>query len=158
MSLFKICKLNAIVPGPGEPLDIVLNRNDFSTIFECRNEPIRGKRLTRLKGQLKRYMARDIVNDTRNYLSEHWNFQMNAVDVFFVSASKNSKIESIIQGESDGIVFPMSFISTEAFFEMHKVLIKKQKLEKEKIMNLFSRKGEDISFQFMEVVHYNSNG
>ena len=51
VSLLRICKIKSMIPGPGTKPDIVVNRGVNSSIIECKNEPIRGKKIKALHSQ-----------------------------------------------------------------------------------------------------------
>ena len=151
VNLFRILKLEAIVPGPGTKPDIVLNRKNNATIFECKNEPITGKKVGALKEQLLKYMQQNIIDSTRQYLNL-WNFQMKKPDIFFLSAPENSEISQILKNEENLFSFPVSFVSSNAIFELHKAILKHKEVRPDQILELFAEKNIDISSRLISTI------
>ncbi|MFX0098368.1 MAG: hypothetical protein ACFFCS_02230 [Candidatus Hodarchaeota archaeon] len=153
VNLLRICKLKAIVPGPGEKPDIVLNRVQNSTVFECKNSPITGRKLERLGRQLKRYMNQELIRAMEDDLNTQWAFPLEKPDVFFVCAPERSSVEEIIGDIGSRLHYPLSFISSEAFFELHKKVMKKAEIDRNDLIQLFSRKRYNISDDLINIVN-----
>jgi len=151
VNLFRILNLEAIVPGPGTKPDIVLNRKNNATIFECKNEPITGKKVGALKEQLLKYMQQNIIDSTRQYLNL-WNFKMKKPDIFFLSAPENSEISQILKNEENLFSFPVSFVSSKAIFELHKAVLKHKEVRPDQILELFAEKNIDISSRLITTI------
>lgn len=150
VSLLKICKLSAMIPGPGSKPDIVLNREKNSAIIECKNEPIRGKKLGALQNQLEMYMETDVIQKTRDDLLNQWQFSMQEPDVFFICAPDGSSIDAILGFE--GFTFPLGFVSTNVLFELHKQLLKRKEIQSTRILEAFSLKNTDISGELLKAI------
>lgn len=150
VSLLRICKVKSAIPGPGNKPDIVVNRETKSTIIECKNEPIRGKKLDALKHQLSMYMQIDILEKTKDDLLNQWQFSMNEPDVFFVCAPAESAVDKILG--FTGFSFPVAFVSSSAIFELHKQVLRRKTIDGNRLVNLLSTKNEDISGDLVQAI------
>lgn len=148
LNLLKINKIEAIIPGPGRKPDIVINRAQNSTIIECKNDPITGKKLERLKKQLNMYMEVDNIADLKDYLT-NWNFNLRDPDVYFLIAPEKTDVHEFFNIVRGKLPYPVSFISTEALFTVHKKILKKKRLDSDYLVNMFELTDRDLSTEII---------
>jgi Fe-S-cluster-containing hydrogenase component 2 len=153
VSLLKICKIKAIVPGPGEKPDIAINRNQNSCIVECKNNPITSKRLNKLEAQLVRYMDPSNLRNLSEDLHQTWQFDLLQPDVFIVAAPEKSDVPYILDSIASQLDFPLSFLSTESIFQLHNATLKNSFPTAAEILKIFSQKSIDLSPLIIEAIH-----
>ncbi len=168
-STFKILHLQATVVGPGEKPDLAVNLGPKinadnltrpskatqlsiatpmdikSAIFECKKDPITGKRVPRIRQQLERYMQPAILEETRNYLNDVLRFNLATPQNFIVLAPRSSEIRNILDTTSD-LTYPVSFVSFEAILAIYKGLVLEKKWSQpEQFWPIFQASYADIS-------------
>ena len=88
-------------------------------------------------------MSDDVLQKTGDDLRTLCEFPMQEPDVFFVCAPDDSSVDEILN--LPDARFPLSFIPTSIFFELHKALLKRKEIDGEAILQLFSIKNQAIS-------------
>jgi Fe-S-cluster-containing dehydrogenase component len=150
VNLLRICKLKAAIPGPGNKPDVVVNRTVKSTVIECKNEPVRGKKIDALKRQLESYMTPEVIKKTKDDLITQWSFPMQDPDVFFVCAPGESDVDKILG--MAGFAYPVGFISSKAILELHKRILMRKAVPGIELEKLFSQRNEDISGDLVQAL------
>ncbi len=166
---FKILHLQATVVGPGEKPDLALNlglipslsRSTIppkineshtpttngltSAIFECKKDPITGKRVPKVRQQLERYMQPQLIEEVKNYLEDILDFSLAPPQTFIILAPAASEVRKILDITSN-LPYPVSFVSFEAMLRIYKNLVlARRPSQPARFWELFRISREDLS-------------
>ncbi len=176
-SSFKILHLQATVMGPGEKPDLAVNlgpdlakskisivpNHNFQTsnsnststssaIFECKKDPITGKKVNKIRQQLERYMQPEILKNIQNYLGEVLGFSLASPQNFIVFAPSASDVRKILVN-TDDLPFPVSYISYESMVTIYKELIlQKKSVQLEQLWSILRTPREDLSPKIIDLI------
>jgi len=78
---------------------------------------------------------------------------MKKPDIFFVSAPETSEINKILKNGENLFSFPVSFVSSNAIFELHKAILKHKEVRPDQILELFAEKNIDISSRLITTIN-----
>ena len=170
-STFKILHLHATVMGPGEQPDLAVNlgpkpelhtqlksddeANSYpsntdetrSALFECKKDPITGKKVPRIRQQLERYMQPSLLEEVRTYLGDVLGFSLAPPQNFIVFAPAASEVRNILDVTSN-LPYPVSFVSFEAMLSIYKGLVLERKSSQPaRFWEIFRIPREDISMK-----------
>jgi hypothetical protein len=167
-STLRILDLQATVLGPGEQPDLAVNlgvtrhpQNDSSqiipsgsAIFECKKDPVTGKKVGKVVQQLERYMQANIIQKVTEYLDEVLGFKLSDPQNFILFAPGSSTVDDIL-ALTEILPYPVSFVSYEAMLAIYKGLVLRTlKPDPQILWDIFGTPREDLSPNILQLVSY----